>query len=128
MSVRVENLERLRAKIDRMSVRARAEMKAANDKSLGEFVGQVRRIIPTSAEAPHLAGSIRTGPGRHELEAEASVGDANVPYPAHLEWGHIAPDGTRVPGKPFWFPALRIMRKRFKGRASRAAKKAVSAT
>jgi hypothetical protein len=125
--VKVENLERLKAKIARMTPAAKREMRAAIVKNADEFYATVARIVPKSDKAPHLASTLTKHAGSHELEVAVSIGGPEAPYPAHLEWGHIAPDGSRVPAEPFWYTTLRAGKPRWDNRSKRAAKKAVTA-
>ena len=104
----------------------------ANQRSANEFVGLVRLAVPQDPNARHghLIDTIQqTDVG--QFGVQVSIGSDAEPYPAHLEFGHRARDGTHVEAKPFWYPAKRIIAKRARTRmlaAQRAAIKAVAAS
>lgn len=130
MATRVEGLERLRKRVlDRLPAELKAEIKKANDKSADEFMGTIRRIIPKGdPKDGNLVDTLtKFEPRDSETGVGVSIGGADQPHPMHLEGGHRAPDGSHVPAKPFWNPAKRVLAKRIKGRATRAANKAVKA-
>lgn len=128
MATRVEGLERLRAKVlGRLTQAAKAEMKAANQKSADEFAAAVRLALPKGdAEDGHLADTLEVkDSAKSETGVEVSLGDADHPYPFHLEGGHRNKDGSHTPAKPTWNPAKRAVAKRAKSRGQRAANKVI---
>jgi hypothetical protein len=44
------------------------------------------------------------------------VGSSSQEYAAALEFGHLSPDGSRVPAKKFFFPSVKIMNKKHRRR------------
>lgn len=120
---KVEGLARLKAKLDAMPKKVKAAVRAALEKNADEYAADLRRLLPR--DSGDLAGTVRKADGAHELAVEVSVGDAKAPYPAHLEWGHKARDGSQVPAQPTVYPLLRTKRKRFSGRVARAGRKAI---
>lgn len=126
VSARVEGREELRRKLlSLFPAEAKKLMADANEKNANEFADRVRAIIPTGdPEDGHLASTISLQ-GVGEIGQSVSIGSDAHPYPLHLEAGHRNPDGTMVPGKPYWNPTKRVFRRRARGRASRALRKAV---
>ena len=102
-----------------------ALLRAANQKSAEDMARQVRAILPRGdAERGHLVDSVRV----EQVSAvgfSTSIGDEAHPYPAKLEWGHKARDGSHVPAVPAWFPARRVTKKRARGRITRAERAAI---
>lgn len=127
---RVEGLKRLRQKVmQRLPDAAREEMRKANLKNADEFEATVRRIVPKGDPAD---GRLVETLHQHDVPdsptaVAVTIGGPDQKHPMHLEGGHRAPDGSHVPGKPYWNPAKRVMAKRAKGRAGRALNKAVKA-
>lgn len=117
---------RLAAKVARLPAAVAEALKAVNGQNAEEFAQRVRAVIPVDdAASVHLAETVRTEPGKSPLARRAVVGGPEAPYPAHLEYGHIGPGGVHVAPRPFWWPTWREGKRRFKGRASRAASKAI---
>lgn len=127
---RVQGLERLKQRVlQRLPANARVAMREANEKNADEFMGLVGRILTRGDdERGHLADTLKKYPGSTETAVRVSLGDATRPYPLSLEAGHLAPDGTHVPGQPAWNPARRVLKKKAQGRQSRALSKALKAT
>lgn len=129
-ATKVTRLQQLRAKVlHRLPQSARAEIQAANQKNAEEFVATVEPIIPRGDPANgNLVDTLVIRPGdRSSTAVVVSIGDKAHPHPLHLEAGHRNKDGTHTPAKPYWNPAKRVVTKRAKGRASRAANKAIKA-
>lgn len=126
MPSRVEGLERLKAKVlGRLTAAAKAETKKANKKNADEFEQLVRQHLPKGDDKNgHLVETLHQEDSG-ETGVAVVLGDAAHPYPLHLEAGHRNKDGSHTPGKPVWNPARQVMKKRAKGRAARAASKAV---
>jgi hypothetical protein len=55
-----------------------------------------------------------------------SIGDAEQTHILHREAGHRNADGSHTPAKPLWYPALRVLKKRHRKRASDALKRVVA--
>lgn len=101
----------------------------ANKTSADEFMNLVRVAVPQDPKARggHLVESLietSTGPTGWSV----SIGSASEPYPAHLEFGHRSRGATHVPAKPFWYPSLRVVRKRNTARILAAQRAAIKAT
>jgi len=99
----------------------------ANQKSADEFEALVRQAIVTGpARGGHLEDTLDQYPAG-EVGVAVSIGNPSLPYPLHLEVGWKAADGSHVPGRPFWYPAARIMRKRAWNRIKAAERAAIKA-
>lgn len=127
-NTRVEGFERLKARIKALPEAAKKELKIANERNAAEFEALVRSIIPVGdPENGHLRDSLAKGAGETETGVLVTIGGPRAPYPLHLEAGHRNPDGSHTPAVPYWNPSKRVLRKKQKGRASRALNKAVKA-
>lgn len=127
---KVEGLERLRAKVlERLPAEAKRAIAEANQKNAHDMAALVLRTIPRGNPADGaLADSVGVVEGAQGDGAYlTTIGSAKTPYVLHLEAGHRNADGTHTPGKPFWNPSKRVVKKRARGRAARALTKAVKA-
>jgi hypothetical protein len=114
-------LQRLKASLPKL--------KAANKKSADEFMALVRMAIPQDRENTkhsHLVDTLQEA-DVGEAGVSVSIGDAEHPYPAHLEFGHRSRSGTHVEARPAWFPAKRVVKKRSHDRILRAERAAIKA-
>lgn len=124
---RVEGLERLKARIAKLSEAARARMTSANEKNAQEFHDKVAAIVPQTNDkyGGDLKATLTMEKGETETGFLVSIGGKEAPYPLHLEVGHVGPDGKKVPATPFWYPAKRVLKRRAQGRRNRSLKQAV---
>lgn len=144
----VSRLDRLKAKLARIPAGVRAAVKAANDKSADDLVAMMQRLAPVDTGA--LRRSIHKEPGGTETSIRVAVGDLGGGiaseddyYARWVEFG-TAPhslekgasrkrgkkqgSGPQHPGakpRPFFYPAVRALKKPIKARAGRAAGKAI---
>jgi HK97 gp10 family phage protein len=114
---RTEGLERLKLKIARLPVEAHARMKEALDQSADELVAMQKRLAPR--DEGDLINSIEKAPGRHELAVIVRAGGKAAPHAKWVEYGT-----SKMAARPFFWPSWRALRKRIKGKMSRAATKA----
>ena len=122
MEAKVKGLEQLLAKFARIPGSVQAAARDANDQNALEFMRGVLAVIPR--EEGKLSGTLTKEAGKTPTAVKVAIGGPETPYPAHLEFGHRDGKG-HVPAKPFWFTTLRVNRKRFQGRSSRATSKAI---
>jgi hypothetical protein len=124
MSARTEGLDKLRRKlVSQLPEGMRKNIRDANLKNAQEFKAKVLAIIPE--DHGDLAASL-TSEDVGDIGVKVSIGGPTAPYPLHLEAGHIdARTGEHVPAKPYWFPAKRVLRRRFTNRISRGVTKAI---
>ncbi|KKB86467.1 HK97 family phage protein [Devosia limi DSM 17137] len=153
MATKIEGVDKLKRKMTRFSVMARKEIAAAMEQSAEELVRLMKSLAPvddgdlqmsinwTWGDAPKgsmVLGSVRNeGKGVGNMAITVYAGGGKAYYARWVEFGtsaHI--NGGRFPGtqhpgtiaRPFFFPAYRSMRKRIKGRTSRAIRKAARTT
>lgn len=129
MANSVERLNFLKAKLEKLSPAAQQLMAKANERSADEMLNRVEVIIPHTGD--DRGGDLRATLKKEKGEGTGfivSVGGPQAPYPANLEHGHKAVDGTKVEAVPFWYPARRVTVKRHKARAARALNRAVKLT
>lgn len=125
----VLSLQRKLAKIPDAVV---AEIKPALEKGADDLVDRLRTTLPASddlsAQPGHLRASAHREAGPHDL-AVAVVVDARDEngelIPAHVEYGHLAPDGSHVAAVPAFWPTYQVSKKRIRSRVQRAATKGV---
>jgi hypothetical protein len=107
-TVRVEGLERLKAKIARLPSAAKKKMAAKNEESARLMWGAARiRLTRGDPERGHLEDTLKVVKGATETGYLVRVGGPGNPYPLSLEVGHRASDGSHVPAEPFWYPSKR---------------------
>lgn len=123
------------AAFDRITRAPREAVLPALMKSANELAAAQRALAETSRDTGALIDSIEvTAPGQHtppfsqpggsrvagETEVLVTVGNEDVRYPHLVEYGT-----ANAEAQPFFWPALRLLRKRLQNRINRAAKKAV---
>lgn len=128
----LEGVERLMAKINRMSPAVR---KAAGQEAFmqaEEMAAQMRRIAPFDAEPDgdqHVRDHIHVEEGRLGDVSYVVYSDAKDakgrPKAARVELGHRSEDGTNVPAKPSFYPVVRTSQKRVKRRIIAAMRRAI---
>jgi HK97 gp10 family phage protein len=118
---KVERLDWINRRLLAMPAHVKREMRVALDKSADELVAMQQRLVPVDTGA--LRESIRKRDGEHELEIKVTAGDRKAYYAAIVEFGD-----HDTAAQPYFFVAYRTQKKRIRGRASRAAGKAVKAS
>jgi HK97 gp10 family phage protein len=123
------------AAFDRIARAPREAVLPALLKSGNELARYQKLLAETSRDTGALIDSIEvTAPGQHtppfsqpggsrvagETEVLVTVGNEDVRYPHLVEYGT-----ANAEAQPFFWPALRLLRKRLQNRINRAAKKAV---
>lgn len=116
MATKVNGLEKLKAKLAALPQVAKEEMLVALNVSADELVGMAQRLAPR--DQGDLIRSIEKVPGRHELAIKVQAGGKEARHARWVEFGTVK---TRA--HPFFFPSWRALRRRIKGRTSRASKK-----
>ena len=122
MANEVLGLKRLQDRTQRLPEAAREQMRKANERNASEFKAKVESIIPHTGDdrGGDLKSTLTMAKTDNDTGYTVSVGGPEAPYPMHLEAGHMGPGGKPVPGKPYWYPAKRVLKKRAAGRAGRA--------
>ena len=123
------------AAFDRIVQAPREAVLPALLKSGNELAAAQKALAETSRDTGALIDSIEvTAPGHHtppfsqpggsrvagEMEVLVTVGNEDVRYAHLVEYGT-----ANAEAQPFFWPALRLLRKRLQNRINRAAKKAV---
>lgn len=125
-------------KVRAIPAKVKEAAKAVNNDIALDFMQQVAVRVPKSGDregdraGEHLVGTLQKtdgAGGSHNsgMGVTVSIGGPEAPYPMHLEGGHMTKGGKHVPAKPFWFPVLRVNRKRWKARRAAAIRKAIKA-
>lgn len=112
---KVEGLERLKQRFAKLPQKMRTEVRAAIDQSADELVAFQKRLVPV--ETGELRDSIQKRDGRHELSVEVFSDNFKARW---QEFGTV-----KMAASPFFYPPYRALRRRIKGRISRAVRKAV---
>lgn len=123
ISVQTPKQKAYEARLKRMPPVAKGIIAQAITKSGDEAEKLVRRNVPVSDEAPHIRDTI----ARTQKQLSASIAVGSVIRPAApLEFGHKDHrSGKKIKAVPFFYPALKVVIKRHRGRVNRAISKAV---
>ena len=128
-------VQRLMRRIESIPDAIRQDMQPSIVKSAEELAGMMGHLAEPSRDTGALIDSIEvTAPGQHtppfsqpggsrvagETEVLVTVGNEDVRYAHLVEYGT-----ANAEAQPFFWPALRLLRKRLQNRINRAAKKAV---
>ena len=104
---------------------AEAEAKRACQVSADELVQRVKNAVPKGdPRGGHIQDSVHSYQ-KDEHTIAVKIGGGATPYAAALEFGHAAPDGSRVPPQKVFFPSVRIINKRHGRRIRRWFRKAI---
>lgn len=109
----VQGLDALNRKLARMPAGARKNLRGVLDTSADEMVSLARALAPV--KEGDLKASIKKLDGQHELQVLVQAGDRGTGPPRAIEFGH----GNAAP-RPYFWPAYRSLRKRIRGRITRA--------
>jgi HK97 gp10 family phage protein len=122
----IVNQAEFEARLRAIPQAVRDAAKAANEKAAAETVARLKLTVPHGPDKRgHIVDSIRMEPGRHDLEVVIKVGSEAVPYAAPLEFGHKNKDGSRTRPTKFFFPTIKVMRKKWRARMQRAIRAAL---
>lgn len=114
------NRDRLRRRLKAIPVAVRKAARAQLKANAAELVDTQKRFAPI--EDGNLQASIKEQDTSDStrISRKVSAGGRSAPYASWVEFGH----GQAAP-RPFFWPAYRLKKRRFKTRMSRAAKKAI---
>lgn len=132
-----DGLDNLMSAFDRVKAAPRKSINRALMSSAKELAAMQRHLAPDdpATSAPDLKTSIAvTGPGEQtppysqpggsrvagENEVIVTAGNTDVRYPHLVEYGT-----SKAEAQPFFWPAVRLLRKRLQQRIDRAGRKAV---
>lgn len=141
------NRDRLRRRLKAIPVAARKAIRAQMAANAEELVETQRRFVPVDEMKLHDSIRWRNVSDSTRISFRISAGNRQVPYARFVEFGTAA-SPARAPrqnlnfkrtvvmtkdyqahagttAQPFFWPAYRLLRRKFKTRVARAAKKAV---
>ena len=145
MATRVDGLERLRRKLRRLPDAARAEIAKAMEQSAAEIVALAKSLVPvdsgdlrdsigwTWGDAPQgsiTLGTVRqSGSGAGNMVITVYAGNSEAFYARWVEFGtsphtnegmFAGSHNPGTPARPYFYPAYRALRRRVRGRVTRA--------
>lgn len=130
MTVKVQGLEKLRAKMRALPDAVRGEIRAAMERGANEIVALAKTLVPvdqgdlrdsigwTWGDAPTGSMALAQG-GTADMRLTIYAGDSQAFYARWVEFGT-----ARMSAQPFFFPAYRALRRRVRSRVARAVNKA----
>lgn len=134
MASTIKGLDELRRKLAALGPATKAEVRKVIETSANEMVALAKSLAALNVDSGDLQMSIRSQPGRHDLAIEVRAGGelttrevrkgSGVEYDYALANEHGTVD---MPEQPFFWPSYRSVKKRAKGRATRAIRKAARA-
>lgn len=129
MATKIQGLADLRKKLAAIPNATKSEIRKVIEVSAAEMVSLAKTLAPV--DSGDLRDSIRSEPGTHDLAVVVRAGGDSTTVPARAGRGEhdysvSVEHGTiDTPEQPFFWPSYRAVKKRAKGRASRAVRKAV---
>jgi HK97 gp10 family phage protein len=126
VNVRVLNREKLAAKLKRLAPEVQRALGEANERAATEMVASARNLAPVGLTGNLVAsiraefvgretGAVRVSAGGATTTKHARGGQGSYDYALGVEFG--TSDTTAV---PFFFPAFRLVKRRHRGRTTRA--------
>lgn len=117
---RFTNRDRLRRRLKAIPVEVRKAARAQLKANAEQLVETQKRLAPV--DTGELKDSIRQQDTSTStrISRRVSAGRGGVPYAAWAEFGT-----TKNSARPFFWPAYRMLRRRFRARMTRATKKAI---
>ncbi|WP_342643448.1 HK97-gp10 family putative phage morphogenesis protein [Rhodoligotrophos ferricapiens] len=129
----VQGLEKLRAKLRALPAETKRQLREALDHNADELVAMQKRLAPRGPTG-NLIRSIQKRDGEHELQIKVGAGGPLTTKPVRngatveFDYSGAVEFGTSdTAAKPFFFPSYRALRRRMRGRTSRATSKAAKA-
>jgi len=102
----------------------REAIRLANNRTALAHAARLRRNVPKgSPNRGHIVSSVRVRAGSNDLEVIVSVGSPEFPYAAALEFGHKNRDGSQTAAVKYYFPLVKLMRRKHRAALIRAARK-----
>lgn len=93
-----------------------------------ELAAKVKKSVPVGdPRAGHIKDSVQVF-RKDRMTYGVRIGSEATPYAAALEFGHAAPDGSRVPAQKVFFPHVRVINKKHGRRMRRWFRKALKDT
>ena len=100
----------------------------AEKESLDFYSDQAVALVKRNVPQDHgeLVDTVRKEEGRGPLSVDVSVGGQGTDYAAHVEFGHRDGD-EQVPPHPFFYPAMRLTKKKYRNGMTAKVRKAMRA-
>jgi hypothetical protein len=134
MASRIENLDRLMKKFERMPERVRRQAAVDVRQEAEGMAAQMRRIAPNDddpSNGQQVRDHIRVEDGRLGDISAVVISDAKDakgrPKATRVELGHTAANGVQVPASPSFYPVVRSRKKGIKRRLAASMRKALKA-
>jgi HK97 gp10 family phage protein len=124
-----DDIKALRKRLNAIPPAVREAAMAALLKSSDELVNAQKALVPVKSGT--LRDSIRAEPHPDELKVIVKAGGPTTTKPARsgqgsYDYSHAQEWGTAdEAAQPFFYPAWRLLRKRFRNRTKRAVSKAI---
>jgi HK97 gp10 family phage protein len=131
----VEGVAQLRAKLKALPDAAKNEIRAALEQNVEEIADFARRLVPvhqgdlrasigwTFGAAPKGSMVLAQAESTEaDLRVTVYAGNERAYYARWVEFGTV-----KMVGRPFFFPAYRAVKRRVRGRLTRATRKAAKA-
>lgn len=113
----VSGMDKLRRRLDRMPGKAKENIRAALNQNADELLNAQRALAQRNRRSGKTINSLQKDAGRHELEVIVFSDYFGARFE---EFGT-----AKMPAIPFFFPAYRLLRKKFKTRVRSAINKSV---
>lgn len=108
----------MQRRVDALSPAIRKELERAMEMTGKKLVKRMKTVAPRT-EKRDLLNSIEAKPGPGPLSVLVVAGNRETPGP-HVEYGHLAPDGSKVQAVPFFWPSYQVEKKGIRSRTNRA--------
>ncbi len=131
----VAGLPALIARIEALPPAVRTAAQGALRRSAEAVLARMKSIAPVGDEAHGqrpgaLRDSLRIEQGAHELSLLIIADPKDEHghgYAKHVEYGHVSPNGGHVAAEPFFWPSVRVQRRRANALMSREVGRAIRA-
>lgn len=119
---RVEGLADLDRRAAALPAALTSEVRKAMTRNGAALAKRLRTIAPR--DKGDLVASIEAVEGPGPLAVTVREGTPETPAP-HVEYGHLAQDGSHVAAVPHFWPAYQVEKKAIRGRVVRATNAAI---
>lgn len=125
MASSIKGLAALNKKLNAIPKATRVEVRRVLDKSADEMVALARGLV--AVDEGDLLNTIEKADGKHEMAVVVRAGGAATTVNGYDHSIAVEHGTTHSAEQPFFWPSYRAIKKRAKGRATRAIRKAVRA-
>lgn len=130
--ISVEGVERMSARVNAIPAAVRERVQTALRQGAADIVATLRAVAPVSELDSH-PGELRENIHAEDgplISVDVMVdppGKDGKGYAPHVEYGHVAANGTHVPAQPFFWPTLRTRRRAMRNKINTASRNAIKA-